>query len=32
MLLFKRIELTKLKNENEDNNDNIFEMNQKSDS
>jgi len=32
MLLFKRIELTKLNNENEDNNDNIFQMNQKSDS
>lgn len=33
MLLYKRMELTKLKNENEDDKtDNIFEMNQKSDS
>ena len=33
MLLYKRMELTKLKNENEeDKSDNIFELNQKNDS
>ena len=33
MLIYKRMELTKLKNENEeDKSDNIFELNQKNDS